>query len=105
MVFSALQAWNGFLFPLVLTQSDATKVVTLGLYDFQTEHGIDIPGLLGAVVLSMVPILLVYLFARRALVQGLMGVGESDRERGRRDHPRNPLWNDPPTPSPPGSTR
>ncbi|WP_279328484.1 carbohydrate ABC transporter permease [Streptomyces sp. OS603R] len=75
VVFSALQAWNGFLFPLVLTQSDATKVVTLGLYDFQTEHGIDIPGLLGAVVLSMVPILLVYLFARRALVQGLMGVG------------------------------
>ncbi|MFE1429531.1 carbohydrate ABC transporter permease [Streptomyces fungicidicus] len=75
VVFSALQAWNGFLFPLVLTQSDSTKVVTLGLYNFQTAHGIDIPGLLGAVVLSMVPILLVYLFARRALVQGLMGVG------------------------------
>ncbi|MEV5432660.1 carbohydrate ABC transporter permease [Streptomyces sp. NPDC052701] len=75
VVFSALQAWNGFLFPLVLTQSDATKVVTLGLYNFQTEHGIDIPGLLGAVVLSMTPVLLVYLFARRALVRGLMGVG------------------------------
>ncbi|CAM5670207.1 Carbohydrate ABC transporter permease OS=Streptomyces tendae OX=1932 GN=GUR47_37040 PE=3 SV=1 [Streptomyces tendae] len=75
VVFSALQAWNGFLFPLVLTQSESTKVVTLGLYNFQTAHGIDIPGLLGAVVLSMVPILLVYLFARRALVQGLMGAG------------------------------
>ncbi|GGU59153.1 carbohydrate ABC transporter permease [Streptomyces lavendofoliae] len=75
VVFSALQAWNGFLFPLVLTQSDSTKLITLGLYDFQTEHGIDIPGLLAAVVLSMVPVLLVYLFARRALVQGLMGVG------------------------------
>jgi xylobiose transport system permease protein len=75
VVFSALQAWNGFLFPLVLTQSDSTKVVTLGLYNFQTEHGIDIPGLLAAVVLSMLPILIVYLFARRALVQGLMGVG------------------------------
>ncbi|MEU1529856.1 carbohydrate ABC transporter permease [Streptomyces fagopyri] len=74
-VFSALQAWNGFLFPLVLTQSDSTKVITLGLYNFQTEHGIDIPGLLGAVMLSMIPVLLVYLFARRALVQGLMGVG------------------------------
>ncbi|MFF9282035.1 carbohydrate ABC transporter permease [Streptomyces griseosporeus] len=75
VVFSALQAWNGFLFPLVLTQSDSTKVITLGLYNFQTEHGINIPGLLAAVVLSMVPVLLVYLFARRALVQGLMGVG------------------------------
>ncbi|MEU6852594.1 carbohydrate ABC transporter permease [Actinacidiphila alni] len=75
MVFSALQAWNGFLFPLVLTQSDSSKVITLGLFNFQTEHGIDIPGLLAAVVLSMLPIFVVYLFARRALVQGLMGVG------------------------------
>jgi xylobiose transport system permease protein len=75
VVFSALQAWNGFLFPLVLTQSDSSKVITLGLYNFQTEHGIDIPGVLAAVVLSMLPIFIVYLFARRALVQGLMGVG------------------------------
>ncbi|WP_093802602.1 carbohydrate ABC transporter permease [Streptomyces sp. Wb2n-11] len=75
VVFSALQAWNGFLFPLVLTQSESTKLITLGLYDFQTEYGINIPGLLAAVVLSTVPVLLVYLFARRALVQGLMGVG------------------------------
>jgi xylobiose transport system permease protein len=75
VVFSALQAWNGFLFPLILTQSDSTKVVTLGLYNFQTQYGINVPGLLAAVVMSMVPVLLVYLFARRALVQGLMGVG------------------------------
>lgn len=75
VVFSALQSWNGFLFPLVLTQSDSTKVITLGLYNFQTEHGVDIPGLLAAVVLSVLPIFIVYLFARRALVQGLMGVG------------------------------
>jgi xylobiose transport system permease protein len=75
VVFSALQAWNGFLFPLVLTQSESSKLLTLGLYNFQTEHGVDIPGLLAAVVLSTLPVLLVYLFARRALVQGLMGVG------------------------------
>jgi xylobiose transport system permease protein len=75
VVFSALQAWNGFLFPLVLTQSDSSKVVTLGLYDFQTAYGVNVPGLLAAVLMSMIPVLLVYLFARRALVQGLMGVG------------------------------
>jgi xylobiose transport system permease protein len=75
VVFSALQSWNGFLFPLVLTQSKDTKLLTLGLYDFQTQYGVNIPGLLAAVVLSMLPIFIVYLFARRALVQGLMGVG------------------------------
>jgi xylobiose transport system permease protein len=75
VVCSALQAWNGFLFPLILTQSESTRVVTLGLFNFQTQYGVNVPGLLAAVVLSMVPVLLVYLFARRALVQGLMGMG------------------------------
>ncbi|MFI6349358.1 carbohydrate ABC transporter permease [Streptomyces sp. NPDC050560] len=75
VVFSALQAWNGFLFPLVLTQSESSKVITLGLYNFRTQYGTDVPALLAAVVLSILPILLVYLFARRALIQGLMGVG------------------------------
>ena len=75
VVFSALQAWNGFLFPLILTQSESTKVATLGLYNFQTQYGINVPGLLAAVVVSMIPVLIVYLFARRALIQGLMGVG------------------------------
>lgn len=75
VVFSALQAWNGFLFPLVLTGSESTKVITLGLYNFRTQYGTNVPGLLAAVLMSTVPILLVYLFARRALIQGLMGVG------------------------------
>jgi xylobiose transport system permease protein len=75
VVFSALQAWNGFLFPLILTQSSSTRVITLGLFNFQTQYGINIPGLLAAVVMSMIPVLLVYLFARRSLVQGLMGIG------------------------------
>ena len=75
IIFSALQAWNGFLFPLILTQSPGVKVFTLGLYDFTTANAVDAPAICAAVVLSIIPILLVYLFARRALIQGLMGVG------------------------------
>ncbi|SOD66797.1 xylobiose transport system permease protein [Streptomyces zhaozhouensis] len=74
-VFSALSAWNGFLFPLILTQSRETRVLTLGLYDFVGEFRVDIPALLAAVVLSIVPIFTAYLFARRQLINGLMGVG------------------------------
>ncbi|MFI5792940.1 carbohydrate ABC transporter permease [Streptomyces sp. NPDC051677] len=74
-VFTALQAWNGFLFPLVMTQSEDTKLVTLGLYNFVSEYGSNVPALLAAVLMSAVPILVVYLFARRALVAGLMGAG------------------------------
>ena len=75
IVFSALTAWNGFLFPLILTQSPGPRVFTLGLYDFQTVSSIDAPAICAAVVLSIIPILVVYLFARRSLIRGLMGVG------------------------------
>ena len=75
VVFAALTAWNGFLFPLVLTQSSSVRVFTLGLFNFETTYGINVPEISAAVIISMVPILLVYLFARRSLVQGLMGVG------------------------------
>jgi xylobiose transport system permease protein len=75
IVFSALNAWNGFLLPLILTQSAHVRVFTLGLYDFQTVSSIDAPAICAAVVLSIVPMLIVYLFARRALIRGLMGVG------------------------------
>ncbi|WP_046471083.1 carbohydrate ABC transporter permease, partial [Allosalinactinospora lopnorensis] len=74
-VYAALQAWNGFLFPLILTQSHENRLITLGLFEFQGQYRVDIPGLLAAVVLSAIPILLVYLIARRSLVAGLMGVG------------------------------
>ena len=75
IIFSALNAWNGFLFPLILTQSAGVRVFTLGLYDFTTANAVDAPAVCAAVVLSVVPILVVYLLARRALIRGLMGVG------------------------------
>jgi len=74
-VMSALHAWNGFLFPLILTQSKSNRLLTLGLYDYVGEFRVDTPALLTAVVLSIVPIFLVYLFARRQLINGLMGMG------------------------------
>ncbi|OKI12424.1 ABC transporter permease [Nocardiopsis sp. TSRI0078] len=74
-VYAALQAWNGFLFPLILTQSPENRLITMGLFEFQGEYRVDVPGLLAAVVLATVPLFLVYLFARRSLVQGMMGVG------------------------------
>lgn len=74
-IFSALQAWNGFLFPLILTQSEEQRVLTLGLFNFMSQFGVNIPAVLAAIVLSVIPIFAVYLVARRALINGLMGVG------------------------------
>lgn len=70
-IFVGLNAWNNFIFPLVLTQSESTRVLPLGLWAFQTQYGTDVPGLMAAVLLSSLPILALYLFGRRQLLGGL----------------------------------
>lgn len=74
-IFTALQAWNGFLFPLILTQSESTSVVALGLYNYIGRYAADIPALFSAVLLSAIPVFAIYLFARQSLVRGLAGAG------------------------------
>ncbi|HLL35650.1 MAG TPA: carbohydrate ABC transporter permease, partial [Streptomyces sp.] len=56
-------------------QSDGPRVLTLGLFNYVSQFGVNVPALLASVVLSGIPIFAVYLVARRALVSGLMGVG------------------------------
>jgi xylobiose transport system permease protein len=70
-IFTALQAWNGFLFPLVLTQDASVRVLTLGLWDFQGQYGTNVPLVTAAVTLSLLPLLVVYLLGRRYLLAGL----------------------------------
>ncbi|WES64346.1 carbohydrate ABC transporter permease [Microbacter sp. GSS18] len=75
VVYAALQAWNNYLIPLTLTRSEDIRVATLGLGIFRKEYALNVPGLMSAVVLTIIPMMLIYIFARRALVRGLMGVG------------------------------
>ena len=48
IIYSAMGAWNNFMFPLILTQSDSNRVLTLNLYQYQSQFGIDIPGMMAA---------------------------------------------------------
>jgi raffinose/stachyose/melibiose transport system permease protein len=71
VIYQAIQVWNGFLFPLVLTQSPEVRVLPLALWSFQGQYTSDIPAIMAAVFLSAVPIILLYIFGRRQLLSGL----------------------------------
>ncbi|MDD7836651.1 MULTISPECIES: carbohydrate ABC transporter permease [Paenarthrobacter] len=70
-IYNGLHVWNGFLLPLVLTQSPGLRVLPLGLWTFQGEFSVNIPAVLASVVLSTLPILVIYVLGRRQLVSGL----------------------------------
>jgi raffinose/stachyose/melibiose transport system permease protein len=71
-IYEAIQVWNGFLFPLVLTQSPNVRVLPLALWSFQGEFTADIPAIMAAVFLSATPIILLYIIGRRQLLSGLI---------------------------------
>ncbi|PZG13439.1 carbohydrate ABC transporter permease [Nonomuraea aridisoli] len=70
-IYDALHVWNGFLFPLILTQSADLRVLPMALWAFQGEFTVDVPAVLAAVVLSTLPMLVAYVLGRRHLVRGL----------------------------------
>lgn len=72
-IYDAVNVWNNFLFPLVLTQSKEVQVLPTALYQFQGQFGIEVPPLMAAVVLSAIPLLILYVFARRSFLRALAG--------------------------------
>lgn len=72
IVYNTVFVWNGFLFPLILTQSQNVRVLPLALWSYQGQFGINVPALLAAVLLSAVPIILLYIIGRRQLLSGLL---------------------------------
>jgi raffinose/stachyose/melibiose transport system permease protein len=70
-IYNALQTWNNFLLPLILTQDPAKRTLPLALWTFQGQYGFNVPAILACVVLTTLPILVFYAIGRRQLLSGL----------------------------------
>jgi raffinose/stachyose/melibiose transport system permease protein len=70
-IYSGLAIWNGFLLPLILIQSPEQRPLPLALWAFQGEYSINVPAVLASVVLTTLPILVLYVLGRRQLLSGL----------------------------------
>lgn len=71
-IYDFVQAWNNFLFPLVLTQSDKSRVMPLAIVSFQGQYTMNVPVTMAAVILSALPLILAYVFGRRYLLGGML---------------------------------
>ncbi|HVN12596.1 MAG TPA: carbohydrate ABC transporter permease [Kineosporiaceae bacterium] len=70
-IYNGLAIWNGFLLPLILTQSPDKRTLPLALWTFQGQYSVNIPAVLASVVLTTLPILILYVIGRRQLLSGL----------------------------------
>jgi raffinose/stachyose/melibiose transport system permease protein len=70
-IYNGLGIWNGFLLPLVLTQSPNERTIPLALVSYQGQFGVNVPAIAASVTLTTVPIILLYAIGRRQLLSGL----------------------------------
>ncbi|GAB6086560.1 carbohydrate ABC transporter permease [Alkaliphilus crotonatoxidans] len=70
-VFSFMQSWNNFLWPLIIVSQREYMTLPLGLSMLQGRWETDWNLMMAGVVISVIPIISVYLFAQRYFIEGI----------------------------------
>ncbi len=69
--------WNGFFWPVILLQNPDHYTLPIGLYFFKTSGGFGTnwPPLMALVVITTIPILVLYIFFQRYFVERIAATG------------------------------
>jgi len=75
LIIKFMWNWNEFFWPMVVINSPKMKVVTMGLMSFTNMYFIEYNLLTAAAVISILPILLIFLTLQRWVVQAVVMSG------------------------------
>ena len=74
-IFTFVAAWNNFLWPFIVITNPDMMTLPVGLSQVQTAYGIRYAQIMASAVLGGLPLLVVFLFFQRQIVQGIAGTG------------------------------
>jgi multiple sugar transport system permease protein/alpha-1,4-digalacturonate transport system permease protein len=74
-IFTFMWRWNDFAWPLVVLQEQSAYTVPLGLSLMQGQYFTDWTGLMSMSLLSIIPMMLVFIFFQRYFIQGIASTG------------------------------
>lgn len=74
-VISFISSWNSFLWPLVIGQDPSSWTVQVVLSTFITAQTINIPELFMGVAVSIVPLMILFFFLQRYIMEGVARSG------------------------------
>jgi raffinose/stachyose/melibiose transport system permease protein len=72
-IIDSLATWNEFLIALVLINAKDSRTVPLGLLQFQGEFSTQYTLLMAGIVISILPVIAIFIFLQRYFVAGLTG--------------------------------
>jgi ABC-type sugar transport system, permease component len=75
VLFSFIWSWNDYINPFVFITPVTTQVLTVGLQSFQTEYAVDTSLQMAGVCISLLPVLLIFVFVQDYFVEGIASTG------------------------------
>jgi raffinose/stachyose/melibiose transport system permease protein len=72
-ILDGVATWNEFILAQIFLRSDELRTLPLGLVQFSTQFSTQYDQLAAAILISVVPIVLVFLFFQRYFVAGMGG--------------------------------
>ncbi|MFE6737441.1 carbohydrate ABC transporter permease [Streptomyces tubercidicus] len=72
---SFIDSWNAFLWPLVVGQDPSAWTAQIALSTFLTSQTINLPGLFAGAVVTIAPLVAMFLIAQRYIVEGIATTG------------------------------
>ena len=75
VVFSFMSSWNSFLWPLVVLRSPELQTLPIALAGLQGQYVSDWDIIMAGSVVSIIPMLALYIFAQKYIIQGVASSG------------------------------
>jgi len=74
-IFTFVNTWNDYLGPLIYLKSESKKTIQLGLKMFISQYSSDYGLIMAGSVLSLIPVLIVFLCLQKYFVEGVAATG------------------------------
>ena len=71
-ITTCLWAWNDFLLPLIVLTDQSNQTIPLAQYVFSSQFATNYPMAFSSYLMAMAPVLVVYIFAQKWVVGGVM---------------------------------
>lgn len=71
-LFTFMGTWNDFLWPLIIMTDDSMYTLPVALGNLMGEHAPDTELMMAGAVLTVLPILIVFLFVQKQYIKGIM---------------------------------
>ncbi len=70
-ILNIIASWNAYLWPILIISNDAKRTLPIGLTQFTSEAGSEIQLLLAAAVVTIIPLILLFISTRKYVIGGL----------------------------------